>query len=203
MMRSFLSLLIVACVLMGQTIVGNDKQDDRNEIQYKKSQILSYYSNLLSEERRLTVSLPGDYHRSTKQYPMLFILDAEDQSRIEQIVKLSNGFRYKIGLEDLLDVHALIQFGYIFLENGKSEDALACFQLASTVYTRCPMAFVGIGDVYRQSGKWKQARYYLKKALAMDPQNRYLRDILQEIKKKKDRAYGDRIWRCSGPISAV
>ena len=35
------------------------------------------HSRVLNEERTVLVSLPEDYHRSRKGYPVLYVLDAE------------------------------------------------------------------------------------------------------------------------------
>ncbi|OGU61377.1 MAG: hypothetical protein A2V66_15975 [Ignavibacteria bacterium RBG_13_36_8] len=62
------------------------------------SEIITIYSEILKEDREIIVLLPDDYYTSTKRYPILFILDAEGETRFNLSVA---AYTYYTGIRHL------------------------------------------------------------------------------------------------------
>ena len=59
---------------------------------------INLYSEILKENRTIIINLPDDYNSSPKRYPVLFVLDAEDQKRYNLSLA---GYNYFNGVRHL------------------------------------------------------------------------------------------------------
>jgi tetratricopeptide (TPR) repeat protein len=79
----------------------------------------------------------------------------------------------------------LNEIGYDLLEQGKSDLALAAFQLNVAEHPQSGNAYDSLGEGYARAGDKKKATAAYKKALELDPKNTNAKDRIEELKKKK------------------
>lgn len=87
---------------------------------------------------------------------------------------------YDFGQESLLDVADALA------ESGKTEPAVAIVQLNMQQFPDLVWNYEELGSIYSDAGDVEKAKAALKKGLELDPENRRLQHMLQELTEGKN-----------------
>lgn len=87
--------IFLIVILALTSILWNEFNKKENSINYVANNIVpntsgefTIYSEILKEERKIEISLPKGYKDTEKQYPVLYFLDAEMESRFTNIIDM-------------------------------------------------------------------------------------------------------------------
>jgi tetratricopeptide (TPR) repeat protein len=87
--------------------------------------------------------------------------------------------------DTVVNEELLNQVAYDLLGAGKTDVALAAFQLNVAEHPQSGNAYDSLGEAYAKAGDKKKATAAYKKALELDPKNTNAKDRIEELKKKK------------------
>ena len=81
--------------------------------------------------------------------------------------------------------------GMLFLENGKNDYAVACFESAINYYPFTPVNYINLGDLHCVMGNWEKASFCYRKALELLPENsmswiKLARSLIQKELREKE-----------------
>lgn len=83
-----------------------------------------------------------------------------------------------------IDESRLNSLGYRFLEFRLLDQAIAVFDLITTLFPNSANAFDSLGEAYLIAGKREQAVIHYQKSLALDPENHNAKAVLERLKQK-------------------
>lgn len=78
----------------------------------------------------------------------------------------------------------LIQIGNQLMEAGKVDDALRVYRFNTEEYPADPNAFIGLGEACQKAGRKDEAVKSFERALAIDPGQSKLKDLLRQIREQ-------------------
>jgi tetratricopeptide (TPR) repeat protein len=79
----------------------------------------------------------------------------------------------------------LNSLGYLWLKNGKKEEALKIFQINAGLYPESANVISSLGEGYYDTGETKMAIQYLEKALELNKDTQLVKEILKILYKAK------------------
>lgn len=97
----------------------------------------------------------------------------------EQFTILSN----RLGYEIKIPLSVLINLGNNALGNEKLDQAQSIFELLVELYPQSEWGYVNLGSVFYTKKDNLKAKQYFQKALELNPNNPYTKDMLREIDK--------------------
>ncbi len=73
--------------------------------------------------------------------------------------------------------------GFSHIDNGKPEIAIQIFEMNAFVYPKSSKALQGLGEGYMETGKKELAKKYLKESLAINPDNPFVKRLIEQLDK--------------------
>ncbi|MEW6194923.1 MAG: tetratricopeptide repeat protein [Bacteroidota bacterium] len=84
----------------------------------------------------------------------------------------------------ILEENEINALEYSFLQNGKTKDAIELFKLNTVVYPNSANVYDSLGEACLKDGQIDLAIKNYKKSLELNPQNEYVKKILEQLQKK-------------------
>ena len=111
-------------------------------------------SAILNEDRKLQVSLPESYSRTTVKYPVLFVLDGSSN-----ILHATASVQFLAHARNQIpEAKSWVnQAGYDLLRRGRMAQAIA-FKRNTAWFAESPNAHDSLGDAYCRSGEGEAGR---------------------------------------------
>jgi enterochelin esterase-like enzyme len=79
------SIFVLTFIIISISVQGQDKMS--GVVTDRIGHYETVHSSKLNEERRLFIHLPTDYETSSNKYPVLYVLDGEDNQRFIQSIR--------------------------------------------------------------------------------------------------------------------
>jgi tetratricopeptide (TPR) repeat protein len=133
--------------------------------------------------------LSQDNHTSTPHRTVYFGLEAifqefwhfdsetDGASLVEQFKVLSD----RLGYEVVVPLSALVSLGSSALGSGRLDQAQSIFELLIKSYPGSEWGYVSLGSVHYNKGNKDRAKSYFHKALGINPDNPYTKDMLRSL----------------------
>lgn len=131
----------------------------------------------------------------TLEEDLVHILQGDYKPNFSGVQFLAEQFQ-KLGSKRMEDIRKRLQrkvknlvsrfselntYSHVLSAAGKKEDALIVAQINLALFPEEPMAFINVGQKYRQMGKVSEAKSYFDKAIAIDPENEALQKRIRGL----------------------
>lgn len=83
-----------------------------------------------------------------------------------------------------VDVETLNTVGLMFLKENRIDEAIALFKKNIATYPESSLVYESYGEATATQGKWSEALTNFEKAIAKDPDNLKVKEILRHVKSK-------------------
>jgi len=98
--------------------------------------------------------------------------------------RLSSRYGFPVSAGSILAERDFITFGWRFYEHEQLDESISLLSYCMKIYPDSWTAYECLGDAFFRKGQKKSARKNFKKSLQLNPDNKYVREMLLKLKRE-------------------